>query len=262
MTLRVRAIGRARGWRTARRCRRRGQRGCCSAGWRRFRARTRAARSRRGCGRTCSTRAPARACAPRSATCVRRSAPRVCTSGRRARRSNSAATACGSTYARLPELVAAGRLEEALSLCRDEVLEGMDAEWVLDLRSRHAAERADAAVELIRAAREAGDAGAALAWARRLAAWDPLGETAQRELMLAFAEAGDRAAALRSYAEFGRRLARELRVAPSAATRELASRLRRQGLRHGPGPPAAPSALGDRGRRRVPGPRGGDGPAS
>ena len=128
------------------------------------------------------------------------------------------------------ELVAVGRLEEALSLCRGEVLEGLDGEWVLDLRSRHAAERADAAVALIRAARQAGDAGAALAWARRLAAWDPLDETAQRELMLAFGEAGDRAAALRSYAAFARRLARELRVAPSAATRELASRLRRQGL--------------------------------
>ena len=90
--------------------------------------------------------------------CVRRSAPRACTSGRRARRSNSAATACGSTCARSPSL-SRGRLEEALSLCRGEVLEGLDAEWVLDLRSRHAAERADAAVALIRAARQAGGRG-------------------------------------------------------------------------------------------------------
>ena len=48
--------------------------------------------------------------------------------------------------------------------------------------------------------------------------------------MLALAAAGDRGAALRSYADFSRRLARELRVAPSAATRELASRLRREEL--------------------------------
>jgi DNA-binding SARP family transcriptional activator len=128
------------------------------------------------------------------------------------------------------ELVALGRLEEALALCRGEVLEGLDEEWVLDLRSRHAGKRADAAVELIRAAKQAGDAAVALAWARRLVAWDPLDETAQRELMLALDEAGDRAAALRSYADFTRRLARELRVAPSGATRELASRLRRRGF--------------------------------
>ena len=54
------------------------------------------------------------------------------------------------------ELVASGRLEDALALCRGEVLEGLDEEWVLELRSRHAAERADAAVALVRAAKEAG----------------------------------------------------------------------------------------------------------
>ena len=43
------------------------------------------------------------------------------------------------------ELVGAGRREEALALCRGEVLEGLDEEWVLELRSRHAAERAEAA---------------------------------------------------------------------------------------------------------------------
>ena len=43
------------------------------------------------------------------------------------------------------ELVGAGRCEEALALCRGEVVEGLDGEWVFELRSRHAAERADAA---------------------------------------------------------------------------------------------------------------------
>ena len=128
------------------------------------------------------------------------------------------------------ELIGAGRLEEALALCRGEVLEGLDEEWVFELRSRHAAERAEAAIVLARAAREAGDAGSALAWARRLAAWAPLDEAAERELMLALAAAGDRGAALRSYADFSRRLARELSVTPSAPTRELASRLRREEL--------------------------------
>jgi hypothetical protein len=61
-------------------------------------------------------------------------------------------------------------------------------------------------------------------------AWEPLDEAAERELMLALAAAGDRGAALRSYADFSRRLGRELRLAPSAATRELASQLRREEL--------------------------------
>ena len=124
------------------------------------------------------------------------------------------------------DLAAAGRLEEALALCRGEVLEGFDEEWVLELRSRHAAERTDAAGALVRAATAAQDVDSALAWARRLSAWDPLDEVAARGLMLALAAARDRAAALRSYDEFCRRLARELRLAPSAATRELASQLR------------------------------------
>ena len=128
------------------------------------------------------------------------------------------------------ELIGAGRLEDALALCRGEVLEGLDEEWVFELRSRHAAERAEAVIVLARAAREAGDAGSALAWARRLAAWAPLDEAAERELMLALAAAGDRGAALRSYADFSRRLARELSVTPSGPTRELASRLRREEL--------------------------------
>lgn len=126
------------------------------------------------------------------------------------------------------ELIGAGRPDDALAVCRGEVLEGLDEEWIFELRSQHATERADAAAALVRAATAAGDVGSALTWARRLATWDPLDEAAERELMQALAAAGDRAAALRSYIDFSRRLARELRLAPSAPTRELASRLRRE----------------------------------
>jgi DNA-binding SARP family transcriptional activator/tetratricopeptide (TPR) repeat protein len=138
------------------------------------------------------------------------------------------------------ELVASGRVEDALALCRGEVLEGLDEEWVLELRSRHAAGRAGAAAALIRAAKDAGESRAALVWARRLAAWEPLDETAERELMLALDAAGDRAGALRSYADFSRRLVGELRVAPSPPTRELASQLRREGSAGDADPPIVP----------------------
>ena len=138
------------------------------------------------------------------------------------------------------EQVASGRLEDALGLCGGEVLEGLDAEWVLELRSRHAAERAGATVALIRAAQDTGESRAALLWARRLAAWEPLDETAERELMLALDAAGDRAGALRSYADFSRRLVGELGVAPSPPTRELASHLRREGSAGGADPRIVP----------------------
>ena len=127
------------------------------------------------------------------------------------------------------ELVAAGRREEALSLCRGEILEGLDAEWVLDLRSRHAAERANAAAAPFRAARAAGDARSALAWARRLAEWDPLGEAAGRELMLALrwrVFVWPRCAPT-PLSPGGWRASWPSLLRP--ATRELASRLRREG---------------------------------
>ena len=65
------------------------------------------------------------------------------------------------------ELVASGRLEDALALCRGEVLDGLDEEWVLELRSGHATERAGAATTLVRAAKDAGESRAARVWARR-----------------------------------------------------------------------------------------------
>jgi tetratricopeptide (TPR) repeat protein len=184
-------------------------------------------RSRPGCGRTCSTRASLRTALSELRGALGPAAVHVLATR------ETVALGGQDLWVDLrafSELIAAGRLEEALALCRGEVLEGLDEEWVLELRSRHAAERADAAVALVRAATASGDARSALAWARRLAAWDPLDEAAERELVLALAAAGDRGAALRSYADFSRRLAREMGVGPSAATRELASRLRREEL--------------------------------
>ena len=192
----------------------RGQRGCCSAGWRRFRACTRAARSRAavaGRARRKRPREPAHraqrpACGARPRGCA---PPGVARDGRTRRRR------LVGRLARVCRAVAAGRLEEALSLCRGEVLEGLDAEWVLDLRSRHAAERADAAVALIRA-RGGGrrGRGARLGAPSRGVPSDR--ETAQRELMFAFGQAG-----------IARRAALVRRLRPAAA-RSWASPPRRR----------------------------------
>ena len=70
------------------------------------------------------------------------------------------------------------------------------------------------------AAEQAGDSAApwysAGAWRAR-----PARETAHRELIRRLAAAGDRAAALATFDRFRDRLAQELRIAPSAATRGL-----------------------------------------
>jgi DNA-binding SARP family transcriptional activator len=116
-------------------------------------------------------------------------------------------------------LVAEGRDEEALALCRGELLAGLDDDWIVAARDEH--RDAQSAV-LARLAAAAGDPETALRHARARVALDPLSEEAHRDLMLRL----DRPAALALYQRFAERLRSELRVAPSAATRELAESLR------------------------------------
>jgi predicted ATPase/DNA-binding SARP family transcriptional activator len=66
----------------------------------------------------------------------------------------------------------------------------------------------------------------ALAVARRWVALDPLVETAQRALMQAYAWSGDRAAALRQYAECEQILRKELDCAPEVETQTLYERIK------------------------------------
>ena len=97
------------------------------------------------------------------------------------------------------------------------------------------------------AAAAAGDHAGAVARARERVALEPLSEEAHRELIARLAAAGDRAAALTAYERLAERLRRELRIAPSAPTRELVARdprRRRRAARAAPGRrPAAPRGL-------------------
>ncbi len=123
----------------------------------------------------------------------------------------------------LDEAIAQSDAETAAALAeRGELLLGFDAEWALQARD----ERRQSLDALL--AKESGVAGGAraLEWARRRARLDPLSEDAARNLMQALAGAGDRAAALAVYARLADRLRRELRVAPSAATRAVEAGLR------------------------------------
>ena len=122
----------------------------------------------------------------------------------------------------------AGRLEEAVALCDADLVAGLDEEWATLARDEHR-DRLDALLaELAERSRAQGADRAALGWARRRAGLNPFAEAPQRDLMVQLAGAGDAPAALAVYAKLSERLRRELRVAPSAATRELAERVRSQ----------------------------------
>ena len=86
--------------------------------------------------------------------------------------------------------------------------------------------------------------GRAVDLTRRMAALDPLAETAHRELIRRLAAAaGDRGAALAAFDRFRDRLAQELRIAPSAATRSLVEEIRAEREAPTPAiglPPVAP----------------------
>ena len=126
-------------------------------------------------------------------------------------------------------LLDAGRVDDALALCRGELLAGFDDDWVLVARDAH---REEVSETLAVMAADAADRGAddqSISLARRRAALDPLDEPAQRGLMALLARGGDRAGALTTYERFAERLRRELGVAPAAATRLLAADCRRDG---------------------------------
>ncbi|MFL5781413.1 MAG: AAA family ATPase [Thermoleophilaceae bacterium] len=125
-------------------------------------------------------------------------------------------------------LLADGRAEEALELCRGDLLDGLDDDWVFAARDDHRDRVADALATLAAGAEESGDMDAAVTFSRRRVVLDPLAEEAQRELIRRLAAAGDRPAAITAYRRLQDRLRSELGIAPSARTRELAESLREE----------------------------------
>ncbi len=163
-------------------------------------------------------------------------------------------------------LRAAGRAEEALALCRGELLAGLDEDWVLAARDAHRDAQAELLAALARDRADRGDPDAAVVLARRRAALDPLDESAHCDLMRLLADAGDRAGALAANERFAERLRRQLGVAPSPVTRELVAALRAGPSSPRPpcaAAPALPARLADRpAPRPARGPRRGAGAAS
>jgi DNA-binding SARP family transcriptional activator len=148
-------------------------------------------------------------------------------------------------------LAAQGRQQQALELCRGDLLEGLDDEWALAKRQRHRERVVELLEALAEGAQARGAVREALEWTRQQAERDPLDEAVHRRLMGRLEAAGERAAALRVYQSFSERLRHQLRVAPSPLTREVAERLRggphRAPARTRPAAPAPPTPLVGRG---------------
>jgi DNA-binding SARP family transcriptional activator len=137
-------------------------------------------------------------------------------------------------------LVADGDEAGALELCRGELLPGLDDDWVLAARDALRARQGELLGALAEAAGARGDDEAAVAFARRRAALEPLDEDAQRDLIRRLSARGDRGGALAVYTRLADRLRRELGTVPSPVTRALAAELRGAGPASAPPPPPPP----------------------
>jgi DNA-binding SARP family transcriptional activator len=122
-----------------------------------------------------------------------------------------------------------GVFEEALALCRGELLEGVEDEWAISARQRHRERVITLLEQLAHQCEERGGDRAAIEWTRRQLECDPFDEEAHRRLITRLARAGDRAGALRTYRMLAERLRRELGVSPSRQTREVIELLRADG---------------------------------
>ncbi len=123
-------------------------------------------------------------------------------------------------------LVAAAEFERAQALWRGPLLAGFDEDWAIRARDDASQQLGEVLAALSEQAATSGDLHGAVRWARRRAALDPFSEEAARLVMRRLAQSGDRSAALAVYDRLRERLRRELTLAPSSETRELAQQLR------------------------------------
>jgi DNA-binding SARP family transcriptional activator len=134
-------------------------------------------------------------------------------------------------------------LREAAELYRGDLLESGYDEWLLEERDRLRRRWLAALERLVELLEAEGDHAQAIGFAERVLRADPLRERTYRLLMRLHDARGDRARALRVYHACAATLERELRVAPSAATRRAyEALLPRAGPAGRSRPPAGPAA--------------------
>jgi serine/threonine-protein kinase len=150
-------------------------------------------------------------------------------------------------------LLGAGRLDDAVALCRGDLMPGFHLSGAPEFDRWLEEQRADVTRALRRSAweraRELAGAGAAeLEAVRRAVRLDPGDEPGARRLMTLLAASGDLGGALAAHRDVVDWFARELDAEPSVETRLLADRLRTGGVaRRAPPVHAdpAPSAVPD-----------------
>ncbi len=149
----------------------------------------------------------------------------------------------------LDRLLEAGCAQEAVALCRGDLLAQFDADWVLDARDEHLSRLCGAYAALAVAAEDDGQLTTARDWAARRTAAMPLDEQAARELIRLLVAVGDQAGAVAAYQRLAARLGAELGIGPAAETTRLVSALREEP----PAPPlpAAPAAGAGKGAGRL-----------
>jgi DNA-binding SARP family transcriptional activator len=149
------------------------------------------------------------------------------------------------------------RLEEALELCRGELLAGLEDEWVYEFRDAHRELLSELLERMAAQADAQGDPACAIAHARSRVALDPLAEDAQRALIARLAASGDRPGALVAYGRLRDRFRRELGISPSQQTRELVLAIRDDAIPAEPAssrePSVAQTAPAPTGRGWMPG---------
>ncbi|MRH86859.1 AAA family ATPase [Nocardia sp. SYP-A9097] len=123
-------------------------------------------------------------------------------------------------------LAGEGQSEAAVALCRGELLDGFDDEWVYRERAEHQHRLALALRAQTRQAEARGRADAALVAAQRLLELEPFDEGACRDVMRLLAGRGETNEALQVYASLVRRMRVELDCVPAPETKTLASKLR------------------------------------
>jgi DNA-binding SARP family transcriptional activator len=124
-----------------------------------------------------------------------------------------------------------GPANVAASIAERPFLAGDDGEWISRVRASLRDTRVRALECLAAVASVNGEHPLAARLARDAVDLEPFRETGWQRLMRALADGGNRAEALRAYAECRALMARELGVAPSRETEGIASALRSPGGR-------------------------------
>ena len=131
----------------------------------------------------------------------------------------------GHVRARRPSQ-AWGPANVAASIAERPFLAGDDGEWIARVRAGLRDTRVRALECLVTVASANGEHPLAARLARDVVDLEPFRETGWQRLMRALADGGNRAEALRAYAECRALMAKELGVAPSPETEGIASTLR------------------------------------